>query len=191
MTIERILDYAHSLIKKTIEPGDAVIDGTCGNGHDTAFLAELVGEQGHVYAFDVQEKAIINTKERLLEHGLANHTSLIHDSHAHVQKYLQDQHQTNISAAIYNLGYLPGSDKSVVTKPEGTIQSVENVLATLKKGGLVVLVVYHGHPGGAEEKDAVMAYVSELDSKHYQVLHYGFINKKRTPPFILAIEKLS
>ncbi|MYL70215.1 methyltransferase domain-containing protein [Halobacillus litoralis] len=191
MTIERILDYAHSLIKKTIEPGDAVIDGTCGNGHDTAFLAELVGEEGHVYAFDVQEKAISNTKERLAEHGLANHTSLIHDSHANVQNYLKDKHQHNISAAIYNLGYLPGSDKSVVTKPEGTIQSVENVLETLKKGGLVVLVVYHGHPGGAEEKEAILDYVSGLDSKHYQVLHYGFINKKRTPPFILAIEKLS
>ncbi|CDQ21391.1 Putative rRNA methylase [Halobacillus karajensis] len=190
MSIERILDYAHTLMGRSIQTGDVVIDGTCGNGHDTTFLANHVGKEGHVYAFDIQQEAILNTQRRLNTQGLDQQTTLIYDSHAHIQKYLQNDHHGNIAAAIYNLGYLPGSDKSIITKPEGTIQSVESVLATLKKGGLVVLVVYHGHPGGSEEKDALMSYVTELDAKNYQVLYYGFINKKKTPPFILAIERL-
>lgn len=189
MILDRILDYAHSLIEKAVQKGDIVIDGTCGNGYDTVFLAKLVGKNGHVYAFDVQEDAINNTQERLRKEGVSEQSTVILDSHAHVQEYLHTEHKENVQAAIYNLGYLPGSDKAVITKPEGTIESVKNVLATLKKGGLIVLVVYHGHPGGSEEKDALLEYVTSLDSKSYQVLSYGFINKKNTPPFILAIEK--
>lgn len=189
MIIDRILDYAHSLMEKAVQNGDIVVDGTCGNGYDTTFLAKIVGKQGHVYAFDVQEEAINHTQERLRKEGVSEQATVIHDSHANVQEHLQAEHKENVQAAIYNLGYLPGSDKTVITKPEETIKSVENVLTILKKGGLIVLVVYHGHPGGNEEKDAILEYVTSLDSRSYQVLNYGFINKKKTPPFILAIEK--
>ncbi|SFJ38945.1 Putative rRNA methylase [Halobacillus dabanensis] len=190
MILDRILDFAHSLMERAVQKGDIVVDGTCGNGYDTAFLAKIVGETGHVYAFDVQEEAINNTKERLRKEGVSEQSTVIYDSHVHVQEYLQTEHKGNVQAAIYNLGYLPGSDKTIITKPEGTIESVKSVLATLKKGGLIVLVVYHGHPGGRKEKDALLEYVTSLDSKNHQVLNYEFINKKNTPPFILAIEKI-
>ena len=42
-----------------------MVDGTLGNGHDTVFLAKLVGPNGHVYGFDIQEQAIVSTKKRL------------------------------------------------------------------------------------------------------------------------------
>ncbi|WP_226580084.1 class I SAM-dependent methyltransferase [Halobacillus litoralis] len=189
MLLDRILDFSHSLIKKAVQDGDFVIDGTCGNGHDTAFMAELVGESGHVYAFDIQEEAIQNTENRLKEKKLHDRVTLIHGTHGPVHEHLRSEHKNQIQAAIYNLGYLPGSDKSVITTPDETITSVKNVLSSLKKGGLIVLVVYHGHSGGREEKDALLEYVSSLDHKSYHVLNYGFINQKRTPPFILAIEK--
>ncbi len=48
-----------------MEPGDFVIDATMGNGHDTAFLAELVGPSGEVFAFDIQKEALINTEQKV------------------------------------------------------------------------------------------------------------------------------
>ncbi|MYL21177.1 methyltransferase domain-containing protein [Halobacillus litoralis] len=189
MILNKILDQAHALMKKAVHEGSAVIDGTCGNGHDTLFLSNLVGDDGHVYAFDIQEQAVENTKARLKEHHRLERTTVIHDSHTHIEEHLQEDHKGMIQAAIYNLGYLPGSDKRVITKPDDTITSIQTVLKSLKKGGLVVLVVYHGHPGGKEEKDAVLDYVSSLDHRDYEVLNYSFINKDRTPPFIIAIEK--
>lgn len=189
MILQRILDYSHILMKQAVNKGDLVIDGTCGNGHDTLFLAELVGAEGHVYAFDIQSEAVRKTRDRLSEEKALDQTTVIHDSHGKVTDYISEKHIGSVQAAIFNLGYLPGSDKSVVTTPDETIASVTNVLSALKKGGLVVLVVYHGHPGGSEEKDALLDYVTSLNHKEYHVLNYGFINQKRTPPFILAIEK--
>ena len=46
-------------------PGETVVDATAGNGNDTQFLAELVGENGHVLAFDIQQAALDSTAERL------------------------------------------------------------------------------------------------------------------------------
>ena len=65
MKLKKILPYAKELLKTAAGEGDIVIDATMGNGHDTHFLAELVGESGHVYAFDIQEAALMNTAERL------------------------------------------------------------------------------------------------------------------------------
>ena len=59
----------------------------------------------------------------------------------------------------------------------------------LNKHGLLILVIYHGHEGGKEEKDAVLNYVTQLDQKEYHVLQYQFINQKNDPPFVIAIEK--
>ena len=106
-----------------------------------------------------------------------------------LQKYLKSADQGNIAAAIFNLGYLPGSDKSVITTPDGTLSAIDQILDHLRHGGIIVCVVYFGHPGGEEEKDALYSHLSELDQKHFNVLQYGFINQKNKPPFILAVEK--
>ena len=58
----RITDISHLLLSKHIKVGDIVIDATCGNGYDTLFLANQVGNTGIVHAYDIQEQAIINTK---------------------------------------------------------------------------------------------------------------------------------
>ncbi|QHT47473.1 methyltransferase domain-containing protein [Bacillus sp. SB49] len=189
MNLERIIPYSHMLMKQFIEEGDVVIDGTCGNGHDTLFLTNLVGDTGHVYGFDIQKVAVENTTERLKEAGNENRATILHESHSQVKTSISREHKKRVQAAIYNLGYLPGSDKTVITKPEETLASVQETLSILKPGGLLVLVVYHGHEGGEEEKDALLEYLTALDSKEYHVLHYGFINQKRKPPFILAVEK--
>ncbi|MFL6518354.1 MAG: rRNA methyltransferase, partial [Bacillus sp. (in: firmicutes)] len=49
MNIDKILPFAKSLLIKAVKPGDVVIDATVGNGYDSVFLAELVGESGQVF----------------------------------------------------------------------------------------------------------------------------------------------
>ena len=50
MKLHRILPFARQLFSETVNAGETVVDATAGNGNDTLFLAELVGENGHVYS---------------------------------------------------------------------------------------------------------------------------------------------
>ncbi|GAA0588223.1 class I SAM-dependent methyltransferase [Virgibacillus siamensis] len=186
--IKGIINYSHYLLETAVEKGDTVIDATCGNGHDTLFLSKLVGETGHVFGFDIQEQAVINTQNRLTKNRLTN-TDIIQDSHSNFIHHIPVDKLTRLGGAIFNLGYLPGSDKSIITRSESTILAIEGILSHLKQNGLVVLVIYHGHEGGTEEKEQLMRYTRLLDQKMFHVLYYGFINQKNDPPFILAIQK--
>ncbi len=67
--LERVLPYAKTLLSSVINEGDIAVDATAGNGHDTLFLANLVGETGFVYAFDIQQQAVDVTIQRLKENG--------------------------------------------------------------------------------------------------------------------------
>jgi len=60
-----------------VKEGDTVVDATCGNGNDTAFLASLVGENGRVFGFDIQDKAIANTTKKLTDLNLIDRVTLI------------------------------------------------------------------------------------------------------------------
>jgi len=188
MTLKGIIHYSHQLLKASVARGETVIDATCGNGKDTLFLSNQVGSDGHVLAFDIQQQAIENTKQLLSDHQRAN-TRVVHDNHANLSRYLSPEMRGCIGGAIFNLGYLPKSDKTVITHGETTIQAIDTILHYLKQGGLIVVVVYHGHAGGRQEKETILEYLISLDQKEYNVLQYGFINQNNTPPFILAIEK--
>ncbi|UOQ48086.1 class I SAM-dependent methyltransferase [Gracilibacillus caseinilyticus] len=184
--MKAIIPYSHQLLQEVIKPGDVAIDATCGNGNDALLLSKLVENNGRVFAFDIQQQAITHSREMLDQHNVKN-VELILDGHEHVQKYVMD---TAVAGAIFNLGYLPKGDHSIVTTPDTTIEAIREITALLKKGGRIILVIYHGHPGGAEEKDSVLRFCQDLDQKHYQVLQYQFINQVNQPPFIVAIEKL-
>lgn len=186
--LKGIIKFTHHLMEESVDKGDTVIDATCGNGHDTLFLTKLVGKSGHVFGFDIQDQAITNTTNRLAKNELTNAT-IIKDSHSNFIHHIPVDKLTRLGGAIFNLGYLPGSDKSIITSSESTILAVEGILSHLKQNGIVVLVVYHGHKGGEQEKEQLMKYTRLLDQKLFHVLYYGFINQKNEPPFILAIQK--
>ncbi|MBO0992452.1 class I SAM-dependent methyltransferase [Bacillus sp. SD088] len=188
MGIETILTYVRSLLTRTVQKDDIVVDATVGNGHDTVFLAKLVGEAGQVYGFDIQAQAIEQTTKRLAE-NVEGSVQLFQTGHEHVASWLPTEHHGQLAAAIFNLGYLPRGNKTIVTKPETTISAIEQLLPLLKIGGILILVVYHGHEGGAKERDALLEYVSALNQEAYNVLHYAFLNQRNHPPFVLAIEK--
>ncbi len=184
MKLERVLPYVKTLLKSTVTTGDTVIDATAGNGHDTLFLSQLVGSTGHVYSFDVQKTAIEATLMRLGDNR--EYASVIHAGHECISDYVTNE----ISAAVFNLGYLPGADHSIITHPHTTIQAIESCLDLLKVGGLIILVVYHGHEGGDIERDSLLDYVYKLPQSFVHVLKYEFINQQNHPPFVLAIEKM-
>lgn len=186
--LKGIIPYAHQLLKTTVNKGDNVIDATCGNGNDTLLLASLVGDTGHVYAFDIQDQAITTTTNLLKQHHYEN-VSVIKDSHANLKKYLAADHIKQIGGAIFNLGYLPRSDKQVITKSSSTLPAIKQILDYLQKGRLLILVVYHGHEGGDTEKNDILAFMKQLDQKQYSVATYQFINQRNCPPFVIAIEK--
>lgn len=189
MNLLRVIPFAHSLLEKTIKAGDSVVDATAGNGHDTLFLANLVGANGTVFSFDVQEQAINNTKSLVKEHTVHERVQLFLKGHENVKELIPKTLHQSISAAVFNLGYLPGSDKTITTKPSSTIDAIEQLLSIMKKSGVIILVVYHGHPEGKVEKEELLDFVSKIDQKQAQVFKYEFLNQVKASPFIIAIEK--
>jgi SAM-dependent methyltransferase len=189
MKLERVLPYSKKILKLALGNGDIAVDCTIGNGHDTVFLAELVGPTGHVYGFDIQKEAISATSEQVMKTGYTDRVTLFQDSHASLLGLIPKADHSRIRGAIFNLGYLPGGDKEIVTLAESTIAAVEQLLSVMEKEAVIVLVVYHGHPEGQVERDALLDYVTGLDQKRAHVLQYRFMNQVNNPPFIIAIER--
>ncbi len=189
MKLERILPFARTLLEKAVIPGSLAVDATVGNGHDTVLLAGLVGATGTVYGFDVQQEAIDNTKKRLEEQHIQGRVQLFHQSHADVTEVIPKEQHGKITGAIFNLGYLPGGNKEIVTKPDSTIKAIQGLISIMAPEAILVLVIYHGHPEGAVERDDLLDFVETLDQKLVHVLRYQFMNQQNNPPFIIAIEK--
>ncbi|WP_057804312.1 class I SAM-dependent methyltransferase [Pediococcus stilesii] len=184
--LNNAMQFSHRLLSETVQSGDTVIDATMGNGHDTLFLAELVGTQGMVYSFDIQPLALEKTHALLDQsHKKFPQVNLIEASHDQISKFVTSP----IMGAIFNLGYLPGGDKTIITKSTSTISAIQQCLNLIEIGGRVVLVCYYGHPGGREELTRLLEFVSKLDQKEFSCLRYEFINQINNPPILLCIER--
>lgn len=186
MNLKRALLFARDLVASVLHEGCLAVDATCGNGHDTLFLAALVGETGRVLAFDIQEQAIKNTRERLTAAGLLSRVTLIPVSHSLMSEYIDRP----VAAVMFNLGYLPGSDHALATKPETTICALKAALLALCPGGMVTVLVYRGHTGGKAEYKEVWDHLVNLPQQEYSVLEYRFINQAGAPPLLLAVSRL-
>lgn len=66
--------------RKYVGKGDVVVDATCGNGHDTLALLQMVADQeskrGRVYALDIQDSALASTST-LLDASVGPHRVII------------------------------------------------------------------------------------------------------------------
>ena len=177
--LQTAMRYSHTLLQEVVKPGQTVVDATMGNGHDTELLATLVGPEGKVYAFDIQEQAVTTTK------GLLPQVELIHQGHETVADYVPDA----VHAAIFNLGYLPKSDKKIITLPETTEQALQALIQRIVPCGRIILVCYYGHEGGPEELEAVHRFCRQLPQAQFNVLSYQFINQRNQPPVLFCIER--
>lgn len=179
----QLLDVSKGFLEACgIKEDDVLADFTMGNGHDTEYLCKKV-PKGKVYAFDIQEQAVENTRDRLEQEGLKN-AVLVHDSHARVLDYIKEP----IKAGMFNLGYLPGGDKSIHTMRESTMPAINGAISLLKKGGILVINVYPGHEEGNLEGKMLLDSLSKLSRFEYCVTHFRIINSPDAP-FIIAVEK--
>ena len=194
--LKSIPAFAHTLLEQTLQSGDIAVDCTMGNGHNTLFLTSLVGKNGHVFAFDIQQSALENTQKLLMQHdvvGRGDSTrrfTLIKDNHANLANHIPVDACRNIKAAMFNLDSLPSDDKNICTTPHSTIQTIETLLPMLVVGGIIVLVVCPDHQGGETEAAQVLDYCKALPHGTVNVIEYKTLNNPNNPPFVIAIERL-
>lgn len=174
----------HLLLRQFIQPGHRVVDATCGNGKDTLLLADLVGANGHVWAFDIQPVALTRTAERLTEHNLQHRVSLLLAGHEQLLELVDGP----IQSVIFNLGWLPGASRQIATNTTNTLTALEASLQLLAPAGLVLITCYPGHPGGDGEAAAVREWCCQLSPRNYFVWQMGQLNVAHDAPFCLVVQ---
>lgn len=186
--IRTATDLASHMAIQYMMPGDIAIDATCGNGNDTVKLASAMPEK--LYAFDIQPAAIENTRNLLISCGFAsllqNDTiRLICDSHENLGSYVKER----VGAVMFNLGYMPGQDKSVTTQSVSTLKALTSALELLRIGGIICITMYSGHTEGLKEKKDILEWASGLDNKIFHSSYVSMINQKNSPPEIVFITR--
>jgi len=180
---------AHQCIKQHLNIGDIAIDATIGNGHDTLFLSSQVGSEGQVFGFDVQAQAIEATQEKLEYEKVAKNTQLFHISHSEMKQHIPVSFHGKIKAVMFNLGYLPGSDKTVITQASSTLSALNQSLQLLADKGIITVAAYPGHAGGDTESNLISQWCEQLKPEQYsfELIHSS---DKPTAPRLFIIKKL-
>lgn len=198
-SLTRIVIWSQQLLCEVLEHGDLAVDLTAGTGQDTHILAEAVGTEGQVVAFDLQAEALEQTTQRLQKHDFivksvpddaeiprAFGVYLVHACHSSLNKIITHP----VKAIIANLGYLPGGDKSLVTQPDSTLAAIRQSLELLVPGGRLAVTVYPAHPGGEEEGSAVNDFFCSLSREDWLVLSLRAANREEAP-YLLVAERLT
>jgi hypothetical protein len=168
---------AQHIIKNYCSNFHTAIDATLGNGHDADFLSELFCK---VYAFDIQQYAV-----KAYEDKKKKNVVVINDSHHKFKEYIEG----SVDCIMYNLGYMPGGDKSITTKCHTTIESIKFALEILNSGGIITICIYVGHEEGNNEKNLILDILRTLPTNKYAVMLHSFYNRKNNPPLLVVIEK--
>lgn len=190
---KKATEVAHSVWKHVVQKGDTVVDATCGNGHDTLAMLKLVKDDsghGHVYGFDIQDDAINNTLSLLdtsLEPTERKHVKLFAVCHSRMMQVLPKGVSVRLFA--FNLGYLPGSDKTIITKSSTTLLALEAAKEILVAGGLISAVVYVGHPGGREELEIIQSFATGLAAEEWVCTQIQMLNRPSAPILVFLFKR--
>ena len=186
----RLTERVHQYLNQHLRPGDYAIDATAGNGHDTAYMASMVGTEGCIIAIDIQKAAIDMTRQRLEDLKYSRQVQLLTGEHSEILQSLYPTHARKISAITFNLGYLPGSDKNVQTTPETTLRALDASLQLLKPNGLLLVTAYRGHKGGQTETDAIAKWMQSIESS-WSIDRYDPATKRdNIPPILFAVRRI-
>ena len=177
--------WARALIEANVGAGARIVDGTVGNGYDTEWLAGLAGRDGRVNGIDIHPEAVERTRTRLEAAGLSERVTLICDGHQRLADYVKEP----LDAAVFNLGWLPGSPHACTTQVETTLQAANAALALLKSGGVLTICVYPGHEEGAREREALLQWAGALDDGVYDAVAQEYLNIRKKPPLLIAVTK--
>jgi hypothetical protein len=180
-----LTQVARQALRPVLEPGRLAVDATVGNGHDTLFLAGHVAPGGRIIGFDVQPQALAGTRIRLQAAGLASLTTLHLRGHEHMRELIPSDWTGKVSAVMFNLGYLPGGDKTRTTAAATTLDALDQALSLLRVRGLVSLLVYRGHTGAEAEAKAVRTWLDRLNASHRIIRH------ESPGPVLYLVERLA
>lgn len=183
--IRGAVSLAHYLLRERVKPGDRVLDATCGNGNDTLLLARLVGVDGTVWAFDIQSTALRETARLLEENGMLPRAILLEAGHERIAEFVNER----LNAVVFNLGFLPGSDRSCITLPDTTIPALSQALEMLQQGGILLVALYPGHDGGDEEAAMVEEWGMGLNPSDYNVWRHRQLNRSLNAPYLIMVER--
>ena len=143
-----------------------------------------------MYAFDIQQEALDATRIYLSEHGIADpertNIRLICDSHTEIDRYLAEV-PGEISAFVFNLGFMPGRDKTIMTTEDTSLPAIKKAINLVKTGGNVSVMAYSGHKEGEAECAAIYEFLKTLPSKKYHVAYVHMINQKKTAPSLFLV----
>lgn len=180
-TFQSPIKTAHHIWDQILEPHHTAIDATCGGGYDTQFLAQRCQR---VLSLDIQDEALKRAK-----------TLLSPQEKERVTFYLQSHEEfpetdLPIHLIVYNLGYLPGGDKTITTLVNSTLASIRAAIELISPGGLVSITCYPGHNEGRKEESALLELARELCPHLYSVSHQSWINRNKAPS-LLIIHKIN
>ncbi|MFL2833671.1 MAG: class I SAM-dependent methyltransferase [Coraliomargaritaceae bacterium] len=184
----RLTEKVHHILTNHLHEGDQAIDATAGNGYDTIFLAEQVGLSGRVIAIDIQDSAIRSTQEKLESTGLIDRVRLVTEDHARALRKLIEANREKVAAITFNLGYLPGSDKSIQTRAESTKEALAASIQLLSPGGYLCVTAYRGHVGGIAEAETVEGFMRNAKNEGHAV-NYFVPESSNSPPILWVLKK--
>uniref|UniRef100_A0A5B7BLB8 rRNA methylase YtqB n=1 Tax=Davidia involucrata TaxID=16924 RepID=A0A5B7BLB8_DAVIN len=190
---KKATEVAHSVWKHVVQKGDTLVDATCGNGYDTLAMVKMVADKsrmGRVYAMDIQKVALENTLS-LLDESLNPDEKELVELFAICHSKMEEVVPNGISVRLvaFNLGYLPGGDKAIITASETTLLALEAAKRILAPGGLISIVVYVGHPGGREEYERVKAFASELSVENWISCKLQILNRPLAPILVFIFKR--
>ncbi len=179
-----LLEIEKNFLIPHIKKGGVAVDFTMGNGHDTLWLSNAVGEAGKVYAFDIQPQALESSRALLERENAPKNYTLILDSHSNVKDYVTEK----ICLGMFNLGFLPGGDKSITTKRDTTMVAIEAAIELLDADGALLIAVYPGHAEGTVEGELIDEMLATLNRKELCASKFKIINSP-TSPFFFLVER--
>ena len=95
----------------------------------------------------------------------------------------------SIRAFMFNLGWLPGSDKSCITRTDTTLTALRAAIDWLAEGGLITVVCYPGHEGGDAEALAVEQWAAQLPADSFEAQKIAFLNLDGAPPRCVVVRR--
>ena len=176
------LSIAHDVVQRRVQAGARCVDATAGRGQDTVFLCKLAGENGLVWAFDIQSEAIDSTTALLATQGLS--ATVIQACHSRMAHYLPAD---GVDCVLFNFGWLPGSSHTVMTQPDTSIVAVRSAMELLRPGGMISLCIYYGRESGFAERDALLGFLPSIDHTRYTALITQFANRPNNPPIFACV----
>lgn len=180
-----LLTLEKSFLLPHIKEGITAVDYTMGNGHDTAFLSHAVGESGKVFAFDIQESALVSTADNLKKEGCPSNYKLICASHHRVKEFVHEP----VKVGMFNLGYLPGGDKRITTLRETTLGAVKAAIELMDSDSALLIAVYPGHEEGEIEGEMLTELFASYSRYKYCIGKFRLCNSPTSPYFFIIETK--